>query len=123
MRVYTRCARLHAHTHINACMHTLTYTHAYSQTIDQLNQLLDVEKPFTILLHDRTGISEIRPETDVTTQYGGPAEMDPLEIEEIRMREVACVFGRKAGGSCVCVCARASVFLCVRLLIFFFMML
>ena len=108
-------------------MHILTYTHTYTQTIDQLNQLLDVEKPFTILLHDRTGISEIRPETDVTTQYGGPAEMDPLEIEEIRMREVACVLGRKAGGSCVCVCVcvRPRVCSCVffLFLVFFFMVL
>jgi hypothetical protein len=35
------------------------------QTIDQLNVLLDVEKPFTILIHDRTGISEIRPADQV----------------------------------------------------------
>jgi len=106
-------------------MRILTYTHTYSQTIDQLNQLLDVEKPFTILLHDRTGISEIRPETDVTTQYGGAAEMDPLEIEEIRMREVACVLGRKAGGSCVCARGRVCVCLCVvfLFLVFFFMVL
>lgn len=59
-----------------------------SETIHELNVLLDVEKPFTILLHDRTGISEIRPEDGVTTQEGGPAEMDPLEQEEIRMREM-----------------------------------
>ena len=35
------------------------------QTIDKLNVLLDVEEPFTILLHDRTGISEIRPADEV----------------------------------------------------------
>ena len=57
--------------------------------IDELNAALDVEKPFTILIHDRTGISEIRPEDDrVITQYGGPAEMDPLEAEEMKMREM-----------------------------------
>ena len=67
----------------------------------------------------------------MTTQYGGAAEMDPLEIEEIRMREVACVLGRKAGGSCVCVCvcvcvcARACVFMCgfFLFLVFLFMVL
>ena len=35
------------------------------QTVEQLNIMLDVEKPFTILLHDRTGISEIRPDDGV----------------------------------------------------------
>lgn len=60
-----------------------------TDTINSLNVLLDVETPFTILIHDRTGISEIRPEDDrVITQYGGPAEMDPLEAEEMRMREM-----------------------------------
>jgi len=59
-----------------------------SETIDQLNVLLDVEKPFTILIHDRTGISEIRPADQVITNYGGPAEMDPLEAEEMKMREM-----------------------------------
>jgi len=59
-----------------------------SETIHELNVMLDVEKPFTILIHDRTGISEIRPEEDVETQYGGPAEMDPLEMEELKMQEM-----------------------------------
>lgn len=59
-----------------------------AQTIHELNVLLDVEKPFTILLHDRTGISEIRPEHGVTTQFGGAAEMDPLEQEELKMQEM-----------------------------------
>eukprot|EP00961_Rhodomonas_salina_P272565 3683112-Rhodomonas_salina.3 len=47
------------------------------ETVQQLNALLDVEKPFTILLHDRTGISEIVPEEGVETSYGGEAEEDP----------------------------------------------
>jgi C4-type Zn-finger protein len=61
---------------------------AFSETIDKLNVLLDVEEPFTILLHDRTGISEIRPADEVITNYGGAAEMDPLEAEEMKMREM-----------------------------------
>jgi C4-type Zn-finger protein len=42
-----------------------------TETVDQLNKLLDVDEPWTFMLHDRTGISEIRPEDDVETQYGG----------------------------------------------------
>mmetsp|Transcript_20871 Transcript_20871/g.32717 ORF Transcript_20871/g.32717 Transcript_20871/m.32717 type:complete len:234 (+) Transcript_20871:261-962(+) len=52
------------------------------ETVQKLNELLDVEAPFTLMLHDRTGISEIVPEEEVETQYGGPAEEDPIEAEE-----------------------------------------
>jgi C4-type Zn-finger protein len=53
-----------------------------SATVDSLNKLLDVDEPFTLKIHDRTGISEIRPEDGVETEFGGPAEEDPLETEE-----------------------------------------
>ena len=45
----------------------------------ELNKLLDVETPWTFMLHDRTGLSEIRPDEDVETQLGGQAEEDPEE--------------------------------------------
>mmetsp|Transcript_16083 Transcript_16083/g.32186 ORF Transcript_16083/g.32186 Transcript_16083/m.32186 type:complete len:282 (-) Transcript_16083:313-1158(-) len=52
------------------------------ETVQSLNALLDVDEPWTFMVHDRTGISEIRPDNDVETIYGGPAEEDPLETEE-----------------------------------------
>eukprot|EP00960_Hanusia_phi_P059001 764046-Hanusia_phi.AAC.10 len=57
-------------------------------TIEELNVLLDVEKPFTIMLHDRTGLSDIQPEDGVETQYGGAAEEDPIETEERKLEEM-----------------------------------
>jgi len=70
-----------------------------SETIHDLNVMLDVEKPFTVLIHDRTGISEIRPDDDVSTQYGGPAEMDPLEMEELKMQEMLQAINEVDGGN------------------------
>lgn len=46
-----------------------------AETIDELNKLLDVDKPWTFILHDRTGISEIRPEDEVETVYGGQVRL------------------------------------------------
>ena len=45
----------------------------------ELNKLLDVETPWTFMLHDRTGLSEIRPDEDVEIKLGGQAEEDPEE--------------------------------------------
>lgn len=38
-------------------------------TIYVLNVMLDVEKPFTIILHDPSGLSEMKPMDDVTVEY------------------------------------------------------
>eukprot|EP00290_Baffinella_frigidus_P011849 CAMPEP_0180143986 /NCGR_PEP_ID=MMETSP0986-20121125/16606_1 /TAXON_ID=697907 /ORGANISM="non described non described, Strain CCMP2293" /LENGTH=285 /DNA_ID=CAMNT_0022087687 /DNA_START=36 /DNA_END=893 /DNA_ORIENTATION=- len=64
-----------------------------SETVDSLNKLLDVDMPFTLRIHDRTGISEIRPDDRVETEYGGPAEEDPLETEERRHMEMMDAMG------------------------------
>eukprot|EP00285_Hemiselmis_virescens_P009345 CAMPEP_0173378456 /NCGR_PEP_ID=MMETSP1356-20130122/1611_1 /TAXON_ID=77927 ORGANISM="Hemiselmis virescens, Strain PCC157" /NCGR_SAMPLE_ID=MMETSP1356 /ASSEMBLY_ACC=CAM_ASM_000847 /LENGTH=263 /DNA_ID=CAMNT_0014331529 /DNA_START=70 /DNA_END=858 /DNA_ORIENTATION=+ len=79
----------------NLSMHVSTLGNAISddhkekigETVDELNKLLDVEKPWTLLLHDRTGLSEIRPEEGVETTEAGPAEEDPAEQNEREQQE------------------------------------
>mmetsp|Transcript_34482 Transcript_34482/g.68981 ORF Transcript_34482/g.68981 Transcript_34482/m.68981 type:complete len:288 (+) Transcript_34482:55-918(+) len=63
------------------------------ETVQQLNALLDVTEPFTFVLHDRTGISEIVPEEGVNTEFGGEAEEDPLETEDRKAQELLDAIG------------------------------
>lgn len=42
--------------------------------MEALNDLLDVPKPWEIIMYDPTGISEITPETDVTIERYNPEE-------------------------------------------------
>lgn len=45
-------------------------------TVTQLEGLLDMDEPWTFILHDPTGASEFKPENDV--------EIVPIDIDTVR---------------------------------------
>jgi hypothetical protein len=40
------------------------------ETVEELNKLLDVEKPWTWIVHDPSGMSEFKPDDGVTVETG-----------------------------------------------------
>ncbi|KAJ1619671.1 hypothetical protein T492DRAFT_603164 [Pavlovales sp. CCMP2436] len=43
------------------------------ETIEQLSKLLDVDEPYTLVVHDPSGLSELKPADGATIEWGGPA--------------------------------------------------
>eukprot|EP00310_Coccolithus_braarudii_P005941 CAMPEP_0183382406 /NCGR_PEP_ID=MMETSP0164_2-20130417/126929_1 /TAXON_ID=221442 /ORGANISM="Coccolithus pelagicus ssp braarudi, Strain PLY182g" /LENGTH=242 /DNA_ID=CAMNT_0025560027 /DNA_START=35 /DNA_END=763 /DNA_ORIENTATION=- len=62
------------------------YINAVSDTIGQLNELLDVEKPFEFCVHDPTGFSVFKPSDGVVEEVLGGADLklqEDLDIQKL----------------------------------------
>lgn len=57
--------------YVSSARHTLSPDHAgkIMETVEALNVLLDVEKPWTWIVHDPSGMSEFKPMRDVLVEY------------------------------------------------------
>jgi hypothetical protein len=59
------------------------------ETVEELNKLLDVEKPWTWIVHDPSGMSEFKPDDGVQVEVGVAREEAAEEAAEEAVEEAA----------------------------------
>ena len=58
---------------------------AILETVDQLEKRLDVDAPFTIVVHDPSGLTELKPADGARFEWGAPAVGRDADRTQMRM--------------------------------------